>query len=1142
MFMTRAFATTAITPVLILMASGQIVAEDFDQTGFSISYGGETIAGATPPFRPGQAPVDREFRLLDLNVQFDTLARTRLLNVLTEEQRQVYQAGDEVTFRASTNYPAYIARAEVQIYDRTRPGRRQVATLPIRPNGTVTWVMPADGPEDLGYTLRVYDGNGRFDETIPAHLHRSDRPVDPGGASSLYHAPGEGEDRTAIRNIRVRGGTVIISANNAIPGDTVRIGGDAVPVDASGSFVVSRILPVGDNVVEIDAYGRRLLRDVHVPQTDWFRTGLIDITAGLRHGGPNDSEDTYLDGRAAFYVNGYTAQGWNVTASADTTYGPLEDVFTRLDDRDPLRVLDTLRSDGTDLYPTYGDDSTWYDSTPTSGNVYLRLETDTTALAWGDFTAQIEGPGLIRTSRDLYGASLDLRSPGTTADGRLRYSASVYAALPDSLPQRDILRGTGGSLYFLSRRDVIGGSATIRVEETDAVTGFVTSSRTLVEGEDYVVDYLQGVVILTRPLSSGGEDGSVISGAGDEQVFNLVVQYEYVPSGEIGDASYGGRAEGWIGDQVRLGATLMSDETGAGRHDVMSVDTRLEFGEASFIELELAQSDGPGFGRSTSTDGGLTSVEQLAGVANQSMAFELRGALQFSDLGLNADGGITAYAQIRDEGFETLTESTAADQELYGLTLDLGISERLRFGAAIEDFSRETGERRSEGEISLTYRLTDIWSVTAALAHEDRVTLGEPDETGDRTDAALRLTYEPNEDFLGYAFAQGTLDRSGGLASNNRAGFGAVANIGDRVSVSGEVSGGDGGLAADARASWRPNDNGELYIGYSLDPTLRSRQPGERDRGRLVAGTAYTYSEQVRVFNEFVYAQPGHETSLTQVYGVTYTPSQTWALSGGLEAARIEDGDSGDFDRLGVSLGIAWSPDDDRAAHVRLEYRTEDGDGADRDRDTWAISGSYSYQLADDWRLLANVDAIFSDAEEGPLADAEYLSASIGYAYRPIANERLNVLSRLIYIQDTSPEDQRSGSGATDGPQQRSTVFSIGANYDLNERLTVTGNLGFRASEIAERGSDDFFADTATLGVVRFDYEVLAQWDVMAEGRMLYTEETDITESGAVLGIYRHINDTVSIGGGVEWGSVSGDPTVIDYDAQGLFLNLVGRF
>ena len=278
--MRRLTRTTALATGF-LWALAAHAQTDLGDGGFSISFGDEVIAGGPPPYRQGLAPADAALRRLDMAVQFDTLRQERLLNVLTEDMRESYAAGEEVRFRASTNYPAFLQRAEVLILDRTRPGRRVLDVIPIAPNGTSGWTMPSGGPADLAYMLRVYDARGRFDETHPVILRRTANPTDAPGLSAAYRQPGEGEDRTARRNIPVRGGTVIVSGQNAVPGDTIRVGDDEVMVDGSGRFVVSRILPVGDNIVEVEAYGRRILRDVHVPQSDWFRTGLIDITAGL---------------------------------------------------------------------------------------------------------------------------------------------------------------------------------------------------------------------------------------------------------------------------------------------------------------------------------------------------------------------------------------------------------------------------------------------------------------------------------------------------------------------------------------------------------------------------------------------------------------------------------------------------------------------------------------------------------------------------------------------------------------------------------------------------------------------------------------------------------------------------------------------
>lgn len=137
---------------------------DFAATGFSISIDNQHLAGAPMPADP-QRDVDLAAAAAGIDVRYDGLDTRRLLNVSTADLRASYTAGSTVRFRASSNYPAWIARAEVVLRDPSRPGDPVVARLPVRPNGQVEWTMPADGPADYTYALQVYDPRGRSDET-----------------------------------------------------------------------------------------------------------------------------------------------------------------------------------------------------------------------------------------------------------------------------------------------------------------------------------------------------------------------------------------------------------------------------------------------------------------------------------------------------------------------------------------------------------------------------------------------------------------------------------------------------------------------------------------------------------------------------------------------------------------------------------------------------------------------------------------------------------------------------------------------------------------------------------------------------------------------------------------------------------------
>ena len=103
-------------------------AGDLAADGFSISLD-DPAATASPDT---QRATDRALQSADLQIKFDGLGATPRLNVSTTDLRASYRGGDPVRFRASTNYPAYIARAEVLILDKDARGEPVVDRVTIR--------------------------------------------------------------------------------------------------------------------------------------------------------------------------------------------------------------------------------------------------------------------------------------------------------------------------------------------------------------------------------------------------------------------------------------------------------------------------------------------------------------------------------------------------------------------------------------------------------------------------------------------------------------------------------------------------------------------------------------------------------------------------------------------------------------------------------------------------------------------------------------------------------------------------------------------------------------------------------------------------------------------------------------------------
>lgn len=1128
-------------------------ASDLGPYGFAISIDAaepgsgrrDIIAGPGQP-QGADRQMDRLLSQAGVQITYDGLGVRPRLAIATEDLKSSYVAGQAVTFRASSNYPAWIAKAEIRVTEAGRPSR-VVAVIPVAANGTAAWTMPASGDGDLSYSLRVYDSAGRFDETTRQSLNRSATAYATEPMTGPILAAAEGEDMTAKRSIPVRGGAVTVSGNTRSRAGVTVMGERAI-ADDSGRFVMQRILPPGVHDVRVGV-GKGVSRRVEVPQSDWFYIGLADLTVGKRTGG-----DSYTLGRLAGYAKGHTPEGWTITGALDTGEGELKDLFRDLDAKNVGRTLDRIKSE--DVYPTFGDDSTLYEDAPTSGKVYLKVEKDRSSVMWGDFKLTGNGSRLIRSDRTLYGLNLLHESLQQTAAGEARLKLSAYGAQPDRLVQRDVLRGTGGSAYFLKRQDILYGTETILVQYRDPVSGHVVQTQTLVAGEDYEIDYFQGVVILKRPLGSSVSGGGVVTDRplGDYDA-NLVAQYEYVPTtGSVDGISAGGRVEGWVSDTVRLGVSAATETTGLAENEIAGADVLIRQSAETYLSFDYARSEGPGFGNSLSFNGGLdinpgtadpSATPSAGSVGLPADAWRVEAAANLAEVsGGRVTGEVLAFYDKKEAGFVSSDYDIGTTQTSYGIAGNVGLSARTKLTFGYEDFEDAAGKHRMDGKLGVAFALSDLWSAEIGLATTDRTDPAAAlDAVGKRTDLGARLTWTRDDDLQAWVFGQSTVSRSGGLPENNRLGFGVAARLNDRLTAEAEMSDGSLGAAGKAALLWDNGQGTNYRVGYTLDPTrdLGAAVTGE-DKGVWVVGADSRVNDSVSYRAENTYDLFGDRKALTTAFGVRYSPSDVWTYDANLEFGDLDDGMGNAITRRAIGAGVGYAQGDEVKAGLKAEYRTDSSTDGSYDRDTWLLSGYSVYKTDDNWRLMFDLDALVSDSDQSSVRDGRYIEGNIGFAYRPVDNDRLNALVRYTYLEDLPGADQVNIEGDVDGPRQRSHILSFDVNYDLNEQFTLGAKYGYRLGEVADRATDAFAKSTADLAILRLDYHVVHNWDLLVEGRMANYHETDTQENAALVGVYRHFGNNMKVGVGYQAGDVSDDLRLIEGRSEGAFLNIVGKF
>ena len=235
-----------------------------------------------------------------------------------------------------------------------------------------------------------------------------------------------------------------------------------------------------------------------------------------------------LDGRLAFYVNGKFTDHWRLTASADTREGPVKDLFSNFLAKSPDSLF--RRIDPNYYSPTFGDDGVVTEMAPTLGKFYVKANRGESYAMWGNFNVGYVGNELAHVDRGLYGGNRHFGSDSTTSFGERRLTVDGFAAQPGTLSSCEEFRGTGGSLYFLHHQDILTGSDRMRIEIRDKDSDIVTGVVNLQPNVDYDIDYLQGRVLLTQPLTSTADDNQLVrsNGLSGNEAY-LVVRYEYTP-------------------------------------------------------------------------------------------------------------------------------------------------------------------------------------------------------------------------------------------------------------------------------------------------------------------------------------------------------------------------------------------------------------------------------------------------------------------------------------------------------------------------------------------------------------------------------------------------------------------------------------
>ncbi len=1045
-------------------------------------------------------------------------------NTLKDERR--------ISFNIESNYSYYIDHIEINVYGKRGNNEKKIKTLYFKDiKGDISWQLDSRELDELlsynqiQYEMKVFDKKGIFDYTSF-------------GIANIYEVDKEQENLAGTllkKNIQSNGGLLRLRGIGLYGVDKVIVENEEYQVEDNKldveKFIPSSTYKFDTEVIYESGKSEKYDLYIKIPEKQYYAVGFADLYFGQNYLSGNISAinvsneytgNFYNKGRLAFYGKYKLSDNFRVTAYVDTEEHKLKDMFKEFYKSDSESIFDRVE-DEDKFYGTYGDNSFITKDFNTNGKLYLNVDYKNSNALWGNYNTGFTGSEFASYNRSLYGYKLDYRSEEITPYGENKGEFKLFGAEANTSYAHDELIGTGGSLYFLRNGDVVTGSQKVYVKIVDEKTNMVLGQELLVEGEDYTIDEYQGRVILHKPLSQMSRDtfDSIIKNGANEVYDNyLVVDYEYIPKEDFSQDTFGLRGRYIFGDNISIGGTYISEDGEKGEYSLYGIDSAYRIGEKSYIKGEYNYSKGDlSANNFVSFDGGLSfSKVKNSNNVTSGKAYSFNGKFDLNDfLKLKTyDNQIDIWYKNKSEGFEFASKDIDKEYESYGFSLKYNLNEKWQLRTSYSNYSgREKNEEEIVEEANgiLTYDFDNGLSIDFEGKNQKEL-------DGEALLLGTKLIYEFNDDYEVYGSYQDNINRRGSYEENSLYTIGAKAKLTKKLSVEGEYSDGDRGSNKAVSLDYDLTDDFTLYTTFDTDSFI----------DKLVFGQKYNYSDKVSIYTENQFVDEEGKKGNIDSYGIDYSLTNQVDFFVSLQQGQIYKdvvekreaysfGISGDMNKIDFKN--------------KVEYRLDENSEKIKQ---FISTNRLVVEVTEEYTFGGKFN--YSATREKQLETAKFVEANLTLAYRPIYNDKLNFLGRYTKIIDKDTSNRR------DYLFENSDIYEIEGIYALLKRLDLGLKFAYKdkkESFLRENGSNFVYETNIYLVGIKGTYEILSNLDIFTEYHYKVDREEDDVEDGFILAVNKHMSDYFKVGLGYNFTSFEDDLRRDDYDANGWFINLIGK-
>jgi hypothetical protein len=323
---------------------------------------------------------------------------------------------------------------------------------------------------------------------------------------------------------------------------------------------------------------------------------------------------------------------------------------------------------------------------------------------------------------------------------------------------------------------------------------------------------------------------------------------------------------------------------------------------------------------------------------------------------------------------------------------------------------------------------------------------------------------------------------------------------------------------------------------------------GDKTLGTAI-GNSFALTEKSRMYSEREYSSYQGSDGYVDILGYEGKAGDHWDYGAKYERRHLQSSSTQlidqaaqnslarttDFNTGGVSL--AYASGKKLRARTYWELR--------RDQDGPKIGqlvtrNSFQYQLTEDLGFLSYFNYGDTRQYDADYTPATFVECSTGFAYRPVKNDKLNLLARYTYLKDVGADQQYDGGYQFD---QSAQILATDVAYDVNRYFGLVEKLAFKHSTVNTSVGDTVKVNTF-LTANRINFHVTRKWDLALEYRVLMQSYAlDTFKQGALVEIDREFYEYVRLGVGYNFTDFSDDlRDTNNFKSHGPFVRMTGKF